>query len=484
MSRGLWGCVLAAALLRLLVLPLNENLYGDAVVRTELALAWAEQPRWPRSASDGVHQFGPLHIALVGLASFLVPDKEWVGRVVSLVFGVATVPPLFLLTRRLFGEEAAVWAGLGFALWGLHLQLSTTAASEAAGLFTVVLGCALFARAQDTSSVWVLAGSGLCLTAACAIRYDSWLLVPLWVLILLAGLWPRSGLPRFGPTARTALTGALVFGAAASLFPLSWLTANAVYEGDMLAPVRMVESYHRQWIADGLRRHGEVGYRLQSLLFWPGVAAFTLTPLLAGLGAYGAARSFRERREHRWLLLLALLPAAYFTARAAVALSFVPLARFTVNQVVVLLPFAWAGFRALGEGRTLRRATWTLAVACPLLLGAFTYRAEGRLQDALRPVSPTSTNSRAVREAAALLRSSPGRVLLDEDPGYLDLQVAFFSGLDEDALLRVRWKEGGEAARVVTFEGGRVRPEPSWSVLYQRDRITLYDPQPAAGGRR
>src|SRR5688500_14341687 len=73
--------LLAAALLpRLLVFPINENLHGDAVVRTELAQAWASSPHWISSFKDGAYQFGPLHLYTVGAALLAGIPKEDAGR--------------------------------------------------------------------------------------------------------------------------------------------------------------------------------------------------------------------------------------------------------------------------------------------------------------------------------------------------------------------------------------------------------------------
>src|SRR5687767_3562997 len=105
----LLGLLTAATLVpRALVFPLNENMHGDAVVRTELAERWLKSPHWIASTRDGTAQYGPLHIYVVAAFLKLWSEREHAGRLASLVFGVLSVVPLFLLTRRLFGERAAV----------------------------------------------------------------------------------------------------------------------------------------------------------------------------------------------------------------------------------------------------------------------------------------------------------------------------------------------------------------------------------------
>ncbi|MBU8896030.1 hypothetical protein DRW03_05390 [Corallococcus sp. H22C18031201] len=436
-TRLLLGLLLLFALVpRLVVFAVNENFYGDAVVRTELAERWLQSPHVIKSYGDGAYQFGPLHVYAVG-AALSVMDRELAGRAVSLVFGVLSVVPLFALTRRLFGWRAGMVAGLVFAAWGMHLQFSTTAGSEAVSLFFMLGVFALYAEAVDENRFSPLFWAAVLLNFACATRYDAWMYIPLLTLALVFSSEDKV----------VALTRAVGFGLVCLPFPLLWMQGNEMAHGDPFFPIKAVENFHKQWVADS--GGGAIGWRLQQLGFWPGVALFTLTPGVALLGSVGMVKAWRERPETRWLVAAAVVPAAYFTFRAVVLLNFVPLARFTVTQLVVLPVFVALGFSAVVAGR----AAWVrqgvlwlsggLAVALPVALGLFTFRAEGGLRDSLRPVSPTSTNPVAVMKVAHFLKeevaAKGGAAAIDDDPGYLDLQLAFFSGLPEMRMARVRW---------------------------------------------
>ena len=431
--------VLATFVPRLFLLPLNENLYGDAVIRTELAQRWIAHPHWISSFADGAFQFGPLHLYLMGIAYALIGHKELVGRLVSLLFGTLTVVPLFSLTRRLFGWRAGAIACLGLAVWGMHLQMSTTAASEALGLFLVMWMLSLFARGLDENRFTPIAYSALVLNLACATRYDCWLFVPLFCALLF-----------FQDKDKVAATSrAIFFGLLALPFPLVWMQGNERAFGDPLKPIHYIQSFHSAWVADGIARYSAWGYRAMNLFFWPGAALFTLSPLVALLGAIGMVRAWRRYPQHRWLIWTALAPTALFTFKAAVLLDFVPLARFAVNQIALLLPFVYLGYVAIAErtprwaSRGIAALAAVIAVALPTAIGAYTFRADGPIQDSLRPVSPTSTNPLPVRQVSRYLKETVapkgGAVILDTAPDYSDLQIAFFSGLDETRLDRVRW---------------------------------------------
>lgn len=437
-TRLLVFLLLAAALLpRLLLMPFNENFYGDAVARTELAERWARAPHVITSYGDGAYQFGPLHLYLVGAALKVVPDKALAGRLVSLVFGVLAVVPLFALTRRLFGWRAGVWASLGLSVWGMHLQMSTTAASEALSLFLMLWSFALVAEGLDENRLGPLFGAALVLNLACATRYDAWLFIPLMCVALF--LW--------GEDRVAGLTRAVSFGLLCLPFPLLWMQGNEMAHGDPFFPIHAVDQFHADWVKEGINRMGAGVYRLQSLGFWPGVALLTLSPGVALLGMVGMWRSWRMRPDVRWLVLAAVVPTAYFTFRAAVLLDFQPLGRFTVTELALLLPFVVPGLEAVrgaGARKAVAAVCSVLAVAVPVATGLYTFRADGGMHDSLRPVSPTSTNPVPLMRVADFLRdevaAKGGAAVLDMDPGYMDLQLAFFSGLPDERLARVRWE--------------------------------------------
>ena len=437
---------------RLLVFGVNENYFGDAVMRAELGGRWAERPRVIGSFDQGGYQFGPLHIVLLGLLTRAGGSREDIGRWLSLLAALLTVVPLFSLTRRMFDRRAAIVACLGLAAWGMHIQFSTTAASESLSLLLIVATAALFARAVAEHHRPSLLAAALVFNLACATRYDVWLWLPmLCVALAMGGRWRWAAL----------------FFALGLAFPLAWSYGNWGDRGDPLYPFRFIDDYHRAWFHDGERLWGATSYRLQNLVFWPAIALLTLSPLVAAAGMLGVWRAWRERRELRWLVALILVPTMLFTFRSTVTGSFVPLGRFAVKEVGLLLPFVWFGFqwRPLARVRTaLLVAAAGVAIALPAWVGALTIHREGKWEDWLRPVSPVSTNPvELMRVARFLSREVNARgeaAILDTDGQYRDLQLAFFSGLPEERLARYRWEifplrlETAQPRYLVRIEGG------------------------------
>ncbi|MCI0572552.1 MAG: glycosyltransferase family 39 protein [Myxococcaceae bacterium] len=483
-----WLLFAVALLPRLFIFPLAQNLYGDAVVRTELAQRLLSEPRVLTSFADGAYQFGPLQLYLTALPLALGIEPVDAGRWVSLLFGALTVLPLFALTRRLFGWRAGVVAVLGLSVWGMHLQMSTTAGSEALSLFLVTWALALFGKGWDEGRLAPLAAAAGALNLACATRYDTWLLLPLLSVLLVFQRGDRIA----------AFTRALFFGFLCLPFPLLWMQGNELAHGNPLYPVRFIEEFHRGWVSEGVGRYGELPYRLHNLFFWPGAALFTLTPLVGFFGMVGMWRTWRDEPHDRWLVLVALVPTAYYAFRGAVLLDFVPLARFAVSQLVLLLPFVAEGATALLSGRAtwVRRGTvglaGVLAVGMPLAIGLFTWRNDTGVSNSLKPVSPVATNPVPVMKVADYLheqvRPGSGVVALDEDPVYMDVQIGFFSGLGEDRLLRHRWGTDFDKRLavqvpdyVVLMKGGKLAARPD--MVVRADGLTWrgVEYEPVAG---
>ena len=470
MPRSSFGALLAAVTIpRALVFAVNENLYGDAIPRTELAERWMQQPHLITAFGDGAHQFGALNLYLIGLSTLLF-DREDAGRVVSLVFGLVTVVPMFLLARRMFNARAGVVACLALAAWGLHVQFSTTAGSEAVSLFFTLASLACFAAGLDTQRFRDVAAAAVCLTAATAVRYDPWMHIVLVPAAVVA--------TRRSPGLRHAHAAGFVL--IALLFPLAWMLGNWLWHGDPLFPFAFIDADHRRWAESLAGGWMEWWTRAQGVLFWPAMACMSLSPGIAAFAAVGMIADWRERRENRWIVVVATLPLVYYGIRTAVLFNFVPLTRFMATSLALMLPFVWRGYVVV-RSRWDERLSWRLAriaavtaVILPLVIGVCTFRVDGPVVDVLRPISATSTNPRAVMSAATELRAalegSSERIAVDEDARYLDINLVFYSRLPEGQVLRLRWPgfsarfDEAPPALIVRFDKGRLTSEPGVQV--------------------
>ena len=213
--------------------------YGDAPIRIELAERWLAAPHFWRGFSEAF-QFGPLHLSLIASSLALWPARHWSPKLFSLACGLASLVLLYRLARRFVAKEAAFAAALILAFSPLHIQASTTAASEAP-FCALLLGCLLLLLSGRTI------GAGLLLACAGVVRYDGWLYVPLCGALVYAQ--------------RRKLRDAALFCAVAALPVPLWLWQNHLYAGDALAPIHHIDRDHRQLAAAAVQSFGPLRYR-------------------------------------------------------------------------------------------------------------------------------------------------------------------------------------------------------------------------------
>lgn len=105
--------------------------------------------------------FPPLFPALIGLFSFVSPDVEAAGRLVSMAAGLLLVAAVFGVSRAVFGERAAWIAALLAALHPVLIALSVSVYSEMLAMALVASGGYVAIRALQEGSPWRAAASGL-----------------------------------------------------------------------------------------------------------------------------------------------------------------------------------------------------------------------------------------------------------------------------------------------------------------------------------
>ena len=473
--------------------------YGDAPVRIEVAERWALAPHLWRGFAEA-YQYGPLHLSLIGWALRILPDRFVAPRLLSLVCGLACIWLLWRITERIAGEAAALVATCALALSPLHIQVSTTGASEAVFL-------ALFLGCLETLLAGGVVVPALLLGAAGLVRYDGWLYVPL----ISALFWRERG------TLRTAL-----FAAVAAAPALFWLWVNWKFTGDALAPIHHINRDHQQLAEMGVRFFGQARYRLYCLVYWPIAISGIATPVVGVAAIAGAWRTLSKRadawralwtgsasrtapapsadpgrggsglrscmRSDAWrIAALAWIPAAYFTFRAAVLADFRPLSRFALVAATLSLPFAWGAFESPRDAPQDSPRRWprprvaraalvlgaVVLVATPVTLAALSWNRDGALAEWARPLSPISSLPPGVAQAARWLRANvrdDDTILLDGVWDYLDVPLAFAVNLPDERWARLSWTDD--------FEQRLLRHKPTVAVLFYQGNLR-HDPRAA-----
>lgn len=419
--------VATGAFLRLVIAPFSEDQWGDAPVRLEFVQRWVESPGlwW---GYDRVYQFGPLPTHLAGLLARAGLGVHWGARLVALVGGVSGVALIGRVAARFGGPGAGAAAAWALALSPMHLQASTTFASEA---IFVAFALACIDRALSRDAL----GTALFAFAVSTTRYDAWLWLP-----LLAAWWVLTA--PAGARVRAALVSAAFF-----LGPLSILAANAFAIGDPMRPLDHISDEHVMLAAGSQEHHGVWPWRLAMLAYWPLSFVVSLTPGFAVAVLLGVIDQVRRRGRALFPVLLGLAPPASYVARTLLG-TFWPMARFA------LAPAALCAVAIRPLGPRALAACIALAVATNLV---FVSLADGQPGWGVRAsaMSPLSRISTDLRRGAEVLRESED-VVLDKSPHYDDILVAHTAGRDR---FKLQWTRRPAPQRIVSLRGGPLDAE-------------------------
>ena len=193
-------------LLKLILLPFVQNTDADAVLRVFGAQEWKEHPVW---ISSGV--WGPFHFYLNGIALMIWNNTIYAPVILNVLLSTFTLFPFYYFTRREFNEKGAFISTIFLAICPILFRISFLPLSETPYLLFIVLTMNFISKGLREERIIIYLLAGFCLTLASGFRYEAWLLIILFgVMIVLTGKWKE----------------AFLFGSVALIFPLIWLVQN------------------------------------------------------------------------------------------------------------------------------------------------------------------------------------------------------------------------------------------------------------------
>ena len=436
MSRNAVVAIGLAIVLRVGLFPFAENKHGDAPMRALVAERMVIDPA--SAASPRTYcQFGPLHTTLMRPFIALDPVASRSSRYLSLIAGIAVLFPFLAFARRLVGQGGAELATFILALSPLHVQASTTAASEA--LYLLLWVCALerLLTALDGRRLRTFAVAGLLASLAAVTRYDAWLALP--IAVLAAFVFERRD-------RRAILPGLAVFSLCAASLPLAWLAWGARGGGDPLFFARYIMTDHAGLAADVAGRFGPLLGRARQLGIWTiaFVAAMTLPGALAAGVALVRARRPPTRDAHgngttsglspamRIVVVAALAPPAIYLARGLLFQSFEPLARFALVPGALLLPLAAAAVPPTATlARRFRVATAASSVAFAIAVWLVATVGRDRIWAGAESMGAVTRLDGEDRALARWLRAHrrPHEPVMIEPLAFADIGIAHAAGV-------------------------------------------------------
>ena len=161
-----------------------------------LAGLWALDPSGPAAIDPGLIPYAPPgYPLLIGLAyrlAFPWPGVSDTAAIVpSLLLGVATIPLVAWLTRRLFGDAAGVAAAAFCALSGPHIAFSRMALTDVAFLVAFLAALGLGMRFLERPGFSRAAALGVAVGLAQNVKYNGWLVGVVVALTAAIGCFDR-----------------------------------------------------------------------------------------------------------------------------------------------------------------------------------------------------------------------------------------------------------------------------------------------------
>jgi hypothetical protein len=481
MARGVLAALALAFVLRAAVFTVADNKHGDAPMRALIAERMVLDPA---SAGDPrtYCQFGPLHTTLMRPFIAVDPLAPRSSRVLSLLAGLAVFFPFAAFARRVAGEGAAALACFALAVSPLHIQASTTAASEALYLLLWVaalerLLAALAEGVGGGARTGTFALAGLLASLAAVTRYDAWLALPVMVIgALVVGKGPSEGpldpprssatgqspaaLPRSPGPLRARLRGLAVFSLCAAVLPAAWLAWGARAGGDPLFFAHYIMTDHADVAGDVAGRFGPVLGRARQLGIW--LVAFLAAMTLPGaaLAVAAIARGWRRlAAPARIVVVAALAPPALYLARGLLLQQFEPLARFALVPGTLLLPLAAAVVPA-ARGRAFRAATATAAVVFSLVVWLVATAGRERIWAGAESMGALTRLDGEDRALAAAIRArrAPHAPVMIEPLAFADIAIAHAAGVPwtESVSLTVTRTPRATATETMATTGARL----------------------------
>ena len=203
-DRIVWGILVGGALLLRAVFATSRMvLSGDEMHYAE-SLHHFMGGRILEGFSDYWSFLYPFAALPFGL---LYGDAEAGLRMLSICSGAALLLPCMLISKRLWGGRAALFAGLFIALHTILLSYSSAAMTESFFSLLLMLALLAFVRAMQEGELRFTILTGLLLGLASLVRQEAQLLVFLPLIFL---LFRRRGEGGARPSARRAVTALLL----------------------------------------------------------------------------------------------------------------------------------------------------------------------------------------------------------------------------------------------------------------------------------
>lgn len=332
-------------LIKLLILPFVHEIDADGVTRIYLALQFAHNPQVINSGN-----WPPIFFYIMGGALRLFNHPHSTPIVVNILFSVLLIFPLFSLLKREFSDKISFLLCVFFSFSPIVFRMSMLAMSEIPYLFFVIASISALAKGYfEKKTLWVLL-AGLLMGIAGGIRYESWILGTMVMLLLFYYKLKKE---------------TLYFGLPFILIPVYWIISSYHFTNEALHSftwaIHLPKENSIQSLDSLLRR---IWWYPLSLVFAFGPIAF-----------FFFIKEVKNVKSNKISYSLFLLFVAFFSIWLVNSLrgSLLLQHRFTVT--LFLLSFPFIGYYFKRNGQKIVQKTVLFSLTSFLL--AFVYSSKG-----------------------------------------------------------------------------------------------------------
>lgn len=205
---------LALFSIKLIILPFVHEIDADAISRTFISLEFANNPHVIKSGN-----WPPIFFYIMGGALKIYNNQFLTPVIVNITLSIVLLFPLFCLMKRLFDKKIAFLLCVFFSFSPIIFRMSLLGMSEIPYLFFVILSVNWLAKGLLEKKIFFVLLSGIILSLASGIRYESWL-IGWFITIIIFYYW--------------SFKAAIVFIITASLIPCYWLISNYINTQNVL----------------------------------------------------------------------------------------------------------------------------------------------------------------------------------------------------------------------------------------------------------
>jgi len=396
-----WLIALSALAIRFLLMGLADETDSDAVSRAFTSWEWAGHPVWYKTSV-----WAPFHYYLTGSGFMIWKDLILLPVILNILLSVMLIFPFYYFVKREYNRAGAIFATIFLTFSPLMLRLGFLNLAEIPGLLFLILTMNLISKGVRESKSGYLLLSGLTMTLAAGFRYESWLLILLFTLMLVIGSGWRS---------------ALMFFATAMVFPVIWMIQNKLATGDFLFGFHANTEFTHK--ALGINDHVDFEAYLRRTWFFPFSWLIAVGPIVAWLILKQLPFEIRKLRTcafpQLWVIpmMVYLMVVLYNAISGNLLLHH----RFTATLLVLSLPLIASVMKDTGK-KNIRLAAISLALTIGL---SFVYTIGG-----ISPVPRLKNQSAKQFPKIIYPESGPGSGLVVdftnwEDTWYIGLHSGF-----------------------------------------------------------